>query len=255
MGPSLKFSSTFLAARKPVNFPCIHGTFCRHLSTFLESAGPSVKFPWVHGIFRQHSLHPRDLPGNFHASAGPSVNISCLRRTFGRLQSNLVRLQDLLSTFCVSPGSFIRFPYGSRTFCQVLTAFRTSIGPFVNFRQLFVHPQYLPSTSVNISWTSVIFRKQSAWPQNLPSALVDFPCICRTYCKLASTFREAGWPSVNIPCIRRTYQLCSTSLYYSVVQAIQVSFLTQTHKIFSYDSWYFHYSVVRAVRLYWTSLN
>ena len=153
-GTFLKISVNFSCSQETsVNFPCIHWTVC--------------KFPWVHGIFRQYSLHPWDLLSTFHACTGPLIDLP------------------------YGSGLFIRFPYGSRTFRQVPTAFCTSMEPFVNFRQLSVHLQYLPSTSINISCTHRIFHKQSARSQSLQSTSVAFPYICWTYSKLASTFREA----------------------------------------------------------------
>ena len=218
-----KLTSNFRASEgSSVNILRIHGTFCKLLSTFLESAGLS-------GHFRQISVVPWDLPSTFPASMGPSVSIPCLRRTFSRLPSTFVHPQDLPSTFRVFAGPFIRFPYDSGTFRQVPTDVH---GTFCQ----------LPSTSCASAVPSNNFRKHFVHPQNLPSTSVDFPCIvnlCQLFVRpgdLLSTFCLAGSPSINIPCIHRTCQLSSTSLYYTVVQAVQQSFLPQTHEIFSYDS-------------------
>ena len=205
-----------MSAQPSVNFRHLSifcWTFCKLTSNLCSSEGSSVNFLCIHGTFGK-------LLSTFLESAGHSVNFRHIS----------VGPRDLPSTFHASMGPSVNIPCLRRTFSRLPST--------------FVHPQYLPSTSVNILCTRGIFRKQSARPQNLPSTSVDFPCICGTYRKLASTFREAGGPPVNILCIRRTCQLSSTSLYYSVVQAVQQSFLPQTHEIFSYDSWCFHYSVV-----------
>ena len=115
------------------------------------------------------------------------------------------------SIFNASEDNFISFPYSSKTFRQVPSTFRTSLGPFVNFRQLSVCPQYLPSPSLKFSCTCRIVPKHSARLQNLPSTSVNFPCICGTYRKLASTLREVGIHPVNFLSSRLTF--CQFSLH------------------------------------------
>ena len=225
------------------NFLCVCVTF-RQLSvclqdipsTFCVSAGLSVNL-------RELYMQPRNLPSTFRATAGPSVT-SINICTFSRTSVNI--------------------PCDRGTFRYLQSTFWVVAGVSAKFRQLCLSPQDLPSTFVKYPWFHRNFFQHFLHSWDLPSTSVDLPCICRAYHKLASTYREAARPpanfpyvrcSVNIPCVRRTCQLRSTSLYYSVVQAVQQRFLPRTHEIFFYDSCYFHYSVVRAVRLCWTSLN
>ena len=87
-------------------------------STFPLATDPpsaSIIFTCGHETFHKISLQPRDL-------LSTSVNFPCIRGTFRHL---VVRPQDILSTF------------------------RASVGPSVNFHQLFVH---LPGYSVNLSY-------------------------------------------------------------------------------------------------------
>ena len=133
------------------------------------------------------------------------------------------------------------------------------MGLSANFCQLCLSSQDLLSTSVKFPWFHKNFCQHFLHPWDLPSASVDFPCICWTYCKLTSTYREAAGPPANFPYVHLTF--CQHSMrpqdlltsfnfpLYSVVQAVQQRFLPRTHEIFSYDSCYFHYSVVQAVRL------
>ena len=174
--------------------------------------------------------------------------------------------QDLLSTFCACAGLSVDFRELlciRGTFRQLSmlpqglsSAFRMAAGLSVKFQQTSVHLQYLPSTSDNFLGTREIFRKQSAQRQNLPSISVDFPCIGGTYHKLPPTFREAGGPPVNFPSSQLTFRQdslrprdLSTSFHFPLLLGSSSSSTEfQTHEIFSYDS-YFHYSIVRVVRL------
>ena len=190
-------------------------------------------------------------------------------------------LTEVDGRFCRRTESWrkVQWPYGhSVNFVNLLCIWGT-------IYHLSVHQWDLPSTSVTLFVQPQELHKLSVHPWDLPwtfsygsgilCQIFMWPrTFCQLFCvsttfrqhqstfrasaaltKLASTFRETGWPSVNISCIRRTCQLRSTSRYYSVVQAVQQRFLSWTHEIFSYDSCYFHYSVVWAVQLCWTSLN
>ena len=134
IGPSLKFPSTFLAARRPsVNYSCMCGIFC------------------------QLSIRPRDLQSTFHASAvssvnfhvsvGPSVNITCGRGTF----------RKLLSTFHADAGPSVNFHH----------FFRAS----ASFRQPSVHPRDLLSTSVNSTNVRGNYYQFSVRPLDFPLTL------------------------------------------------------------------------------------
>ena len=229
--------------------------------------------------FRQLSMHLWYHPSSFSASAGYSVNVSCVRRTFCKP----------MWTLCAPEEPSFSSPCDRRTFCklpstfvhswELLLTFRAIVGPSVTFMQLsewswVVLPTFvnfawvrrtfrqLPSnfhgstgTSVNIFFIRGTFRQHQSTFRASAGLTVSLRQLIVKLRDLLPTFRTSGWPSVNIPCVRRTCQLRSTSLYYSVVQAVQQGFLPWTHEIFSYDSCYFHYSVVPAVRLCWTSLN
>ena len=252
-----------------VNFLCIRGIFCQLPSIFWAPAIPSVRFC-------QLSVNPRDHAFTFCTPTGPSVKL--LDQSFDWPWPVGV----ISSDYCHSVLSLI---LGLQYNNSPLSNFCKSVGPSMNFHQLTVHLQDLLSTCINFSCISGTFNQLSVHPWDFPSTPINSQCIRKTmhqifvFSHLQYTFRaDAGpsvnlcqlfmhqWdiqstfclsvvPSVNFPCVRGTCQLCSTSPYHSVVPAVQQSFLPLTHEIFSYDSCYFHYSVVQAVRLCWTSLN
>ena len=134
-----------------------------------------MNFPCNNGTSCQLSIRPRDLPSTFHMSAGYSIDLHQL----------YVHPRVHPSFFCAS------------------------VVPFINFSQLSVHPRDLPSTflaSVRLSIKFLCgcrtFRKlllTSVHPQHLPSTSINFPCISGTFHELKSTFR-GPWEILSTFC-------------------------------------------------------
>ena len=186
-----------------LNYLYNHGTIRQlsvrlwyHLSTFHTSAIHSAKF-------HQISVLPRDLPSTFHAAA------------------------DIPSTFFASAqplATSINFQYVCWTFRELFlwqrnlpSNFRAFAGPSINFSQVFVHPRKLLWTNCcrrTFCQHQLTFRASAWYTVNLRQLFVRLG-------DLLSTLHPTGWTSVNFPCVRGTCQIHSTSLYYSVVQAVQ----------------------------------
>ena len=112
------------------------------------------------------------------------------------------------------------------------STFCASVVPSINFRQLSVHPLDLPSTFLASVRPSIKFlcdcgtflKPPSTFvhPQYLPSTSINLPCISGTFHELKSTFRasmgdsvdfrKAAGPSVKFPCNHRTIHLLSECL-------------------------------------------
>ena len=178
-----------------MNFTCSRGTF---LQLFVQQQDLQSTFE-----------RSQDLSLTFRATVGPSITFSQLSvrlRVFPTTFVNFLCICGPSVNFFAStqpPATSINFLCIHWTFQELfrwqrnlLSNFPGSVGPSINFRQLSVHPQYLPSTSVNFrAPTGSSVNKLR--PQNLLSTSVDFPCICRIYRKLASTFHETGGPVLS----------------------------------------------------------
>ena len=116
------------------------------------------------------------------------------------------------------PSTSINFPCSRETFCQLSTTFRDDRRPSVNFCQLFVRLEVLPSTLYaafrqfpstfcSAMRPFVNFHQLSVQPEDfcrlamragdLPSYYAKFTCRCETFCQLPSAFRVASRLSVN----------------------------------------------------------
>ena len=128
-------------------------------------------------------MHLRDIPSNFRASLGSSVNFCQLYKC----------LQELLQIFCASVGSSVNIRCRCRIFCQRWSTLRAPEGLSVKLHQLSMSSWNLMST----------LRQLSVRPWDLPSTSFYFPCIRRTIlqlsvCQLLSIFRASVGLSVNI---------------------------------------------------------
>ena len=123
-------------------------------------------------------------PKTFCAAAGPSVNFSQLS----------VLPWDLLSTFRASARPSVNFLCIRRIFHQLSvhsrdlpSTFFSTVGPSVNLSQLSMPPWGLRSTfhaavglSLNIPCGRRTIRLLFLRPRHSPSTSVNFLCICRT---------------------------------------------------------------------------
>ena len=192
------------------------------------------KFLWLHGKLT-------DFDRRSHWCTESWWIVPRMHRRLTEVDGMSIRMLDLPSTFCASKrlrSIFHVSAESSFTFHQLPSTSRAPAGASIinlHCRRTFRHHQstFRASAGLNVNLRQLFVRPGNLLP----------------------TFHMSGWPSVNIPCVCRTCQLCSTSLNYSVVQAVQQRFLSRTHEIFSYDPCYFHYSVVLAVWLSWTSLD
>ena len=152
---------------------------------------------------------------SFRVPAGPSINFQCGRKTSVNFYQLSVHLRDLPPTFCMAERLSINF------LCIRGT-----------FHQLFVHPRYLPLTSVNFcvavgpskkfhtaAGPSGNFIQLSVWSQDLPSTFrtimgpsVSFPYVRGTFCQLSICPRDIPSSFVNFSCIRVIILLYSLHL-------------------------------------------
>ena len=153
-----------------------------------------------------------------------SVNFLCRWETFRLLLSTVHApgtFRQLPLTFHVARRTSGYIPCGWETFCQLASTFCVAVIPSVHFRQLYVPPGDLASTSVlfcafrrpSVNFRvamrpSVYFRQLSVQPRDFLSAfcaivapsvkLSQLPMRLETFCQLPSIFHSAGGPSVSI---------------------------------------------------------
>ena len=139
--------------------------------------------------FRQLSVHPRD-----HASFSYVSQLS-VRSWY--LPSRLVNSPCICGTLCQLSSTFCASMGPPKTICAAAR-------PSVNFSQLSVWPWDLLSTfrastrpSVNFLHVRGIFHQLSVQPRDLPST---FFCDRGTFRQPQSTFHASVGPSVNFPC-------------------------------------------------------
>ena len=139
----------------------------------------SVNFPCHRRPSVNFSVHLQDFPTT-------SVNFTCGHRNFGQLS---VQPQDLLSTsanFLCNRATCRKHSVLMRV---LLSTFRASVVPSMNI-------QYVRGLSVNFRAAlrnSVNSCQFSMHPQDLPSTSVNFPCVRKTFHQLSvvrSTFRQ-----------------------------------------------------------------
>ena len=196
------------------------------MSTFRAAAGPSVNIAYGRGTFCQLSVLSRELPLTYvnflcghrtfcqHSSTSRaagnilsiSVNFLCGRRTFIKLS---VWPQGLPSTFCAAMKLSINFQCCRGTFCQLLSPFWAAGGTSVIFRQIFVRPQNLSSTSINFLCLCRTFHQISVRTRDILSISITFPCCQKTFLQLLSTFHVVARPFVNFPHGRGTFHQIS----------------------------------------------
>ena len=94
----------------------------------------------------------------------------------------------------------------SATFCA-------SVGPYVNFRQLSVRPQNLPSTSAKFLCVRATICQFFVLQRDLPSTFVNLPCACETFRKLSLSFYTSMGTSVKYPyvSIQHSSTLCPSA--------------------------------------------
>ena len=178
--PFHQLSSTFNVVKKPsdnfrqlsmqpgdllstsVNFLCSLETFLHVLFTFCAAGRPSDN---IH----QLSVRPGDLPPT-------SIKFPCGRKTSVNFRLLSVWPGDL-------PSIYVNLLCGREIFCQLLSTFCTGWRPSVNFCQLNMQSEKLPST-LRVA-------------RRLPSTSFNFPCGRESFRQLPSTFRAAGRPSEN----------------------------------------------------------
>ena len=170
---------TFLAPS--VNIPCHRGTFVTFSQLSVQSRvylPTFVNFLSVCGTFRQFSMQLRtlrQLSVHLHNLPLTSINFPCIRLTFRELS---LWQRGLPSNFCVV--AYIC----KHSLCQ----------------------HNLPSTSVKFPWFHGIFRQHFLHPWDILSTSVNFPCICSTFHQLPSTFRTPVGSFVKNLRGRRTFR-------------------------------------------------
>ena len=123
----------------------------------------------------------------------PSINFPCDRETFCQLPSTCLAAGRLLSTFRATERlsvNFCQLPCDLKTFRQLFVL----QGSFVNFRQLSMRPEDLPSKFLCGQNT---VRLLSVWPGDLPSISVYLPCSRDTFRQPQLPFHAAGRPIMN----------------------------------------------------------
>ena len=133
-----------------MNFTCGRGTFLRL----------SVRQQDLLSTFERS----RNVPLTFRATVGPSVPFSQLFVRSWVFPSTFVNFPCVRGTLCqlsAQPRIFRQLSLHPHNLRQLPSTFRGSTGPSINFRQLSVHRQYLPSTSVNFLCIHGIFYKQT----------------------------------------------------------------------------------------------
>ena len=137
-----------------IYFPCVRRTSIKFCQLFM-CPWELKKVPhgyWIFCQLQSTSVWPQDLPSNFRASAGLSVNFPHVRSTFC----------ELPSTFCASEGPSINFSCISVTFCQLKSIFRASSGD-----------------SVNLSYSSGTFHQLLSTFRAYVGHSVILPCVRR----------------------------------------------------------------------------
>ena len=183
-----------------INFPRCYWTFRELPSTCCASAGHSVNFSCIHRALHQLSVRLRNIPENFMQLPdllSTSVNFLCICETFHLLSVHLQIFYQIPSAFCVRGNS-------------------------VNFRQLSIRPRDYPLTfcvsaghTVNFSELPCgrgTFRQLSVHLQDLPSTFgvyaaisVNFLCVRGTFCQLFVRPWDLPPPSVNSSCVLGTF--------------------------------------------------
>ena len=161
----------------------------------------SINFPWGQETFRQFpsTLHnDRRASSTFLVAGGPCI-------TFHQLSV----LPGNLSTTSVN------FLCGRKTIRQLPWTFCAAGRHSVNFRQLFVRPADLLSTSVN-------FRQLFVRPADLLSTSVDFRQLSVRSGNLLSSFSAAGRSSVNFLCCQEIFR--QLSLHFRTARSSSVNF-------------------------------
>ena len=94
----------------------------------------------------------------------------------------------------------------------------------MNFRQLYMQPEDLPTTFHAAGRPSVNLHLLFVWPGDLLYTSVNFPCGQKSFCQLSlwpgdlpyqllSTFHMAYRPSVNFPCCWKTFHQLSLTFH------------------------------------------
>ena len=150
-----------------------------------------------------------EFPSTICESLRPSVNFPCISWTFRQLQSTFLVFSRLFVNYC----QLSVFPQYLPSILRQLSVcplhlpltFCAFAGPSVNFHEL-------PSIFRASMGTSVNFCVVSVHPQNFPSTTVNFPYFRMTFRQLSQNLWACAGPSVNFPCV------C-----WSICQLLQVS--------------------------------
>ena len=155
--------------------------------------------------FHQLYLCPRDLPSNFLASEGPSMNFLCVRRIFYQVS---VHQRDLPSasanSLCIC-GTSVHFHQHFVPPWDIPKMFRVTAGHSVNFHQLSVHPRDYPSTFRAAVGPSNNLRELSVCLWELLSTSVNIMSHHGTFCQIPLTLRTFVGSSINILSLRGTF--------------------------------------------------
>ena len=231
-----------------INFLHCCWTFCELPSTCCASAGHSVNFSCIHRTLYHLSVHLRNIPESFMQLPdlpSTSVNFLCICGTFHLLSVHLQIFYQIPSAFCVSVGS-------SKKFC-------TAIGYSVNTSQLSVRLRDFPSAFCASTRHSVNFCQLSIRPRGYPLTFCvsaehsvnfsELPCGRGTFCQLSvhlqdlpSTFCVSAEISVHFCQLSvRSWDLPSTSVnnHVSSGPSVNILCIRGTFKNVSYGGWTF----------------
>ena len=125
------------------------------LLTFPALMAPSVSFPCIHGTIRPLFICQQAIPSN-------SINFMCFQGSIHQLLCIYGTFHQILSTLHAFATPFIEFSCGCRTFRQLPSTFRVSVGISV---LLWVHP----STVCAEVGPSISIRQLSVCPRDLRS--------------------------------------------------------------------------------------